>query len=105
MELRESRGAVRRQEYSALRQYLKLAESGSEKSMAGRLNTVIRQELTPRQRQLVRMYYIDQLPMQDIADALGLRISSVSRTIKRGRIRLKKCMSYGGRALVDSLRD
>ena len=45
------------------------------------------------------MYYIEQLPMQEIADELGLHISSVSRTIKSGRERLKSSLSYGGRNL------
>lgn len=51
------------------------------------------------------MYYIEQMPMQDIADELGLHISSVSRTIKRGRERLKSALSYGGRNLLASLED
>ena len=40
-----------------------------------------------------------------IADELGLHISSVSRTIKRGRERLKSALSYGGRNLLASLED
>ena len=51
------------------------------------------------------MYYIEQMPMQDIADELGLHISSISRTIKRGRERLKSALSYGGRNLLASLED
>ena len=91
-------------EYTALRQFLRLTENGGEMTMAARLNFLLATELTPRQSQLVRMYYIDQMPMQTIADSLGLGVSSVSRTIKRGRERLRRCMSYGGRALLDSLR-
>ena len=49
------------------------------------------------------MYYIEQMPMQDIADELGLHISSVSRTIKRGRERLKSSLRYGGRNLMAAL--
>ena len=60
-------------------------------------------ELTPRQRQMVRMYYTDQMRMQDIADALGVTVSSVSRTIKRGRVKLKRCLRYGGRALMEAM--
>ena len=43
--------------------------------------------------------------MQEIADELGLHISSVSRTIKRGRERLKSSLSYGGRNLMASLEE
>ena len=95
---------IKQQEYAALRQFVKLAESGGGRTTASRLDAVIERELTPRQRQLVRMYYIKQMPMQDIADELGITISTVSRTKKRGRERLKRCMSYGGRALLESLR-
>ena len=42
--------------------------------------------------------------MQEIADSLGLGVSSVSRTIKRGRVRLRRALDYGGRALAESLR-
>ena len=48
---------------------------------------------------------IDTKLMQDIADELGLHISTVSRTIKRGRERLKTCLRYGGRALLSALED
>ena len=100
----ECRGEARRQEYLALRQFLKLAEASDERSMAGRMGALIDQSMTPRQRQLVRLYYIDQVPMQEIADSLGLGVSSVSRTIKRGRVRLRRALDYGGRALAESLR-
>jgi DNA-directed RNA polymerase specialized sigma24 family protein len=52
--------------------------------------------------QLVRMYYIDQMLMSDIAATLGLDLSTVSRTIKRGRERLRRSMRYGGRTLLSS---
>ena len=100
----ERRRAAKRQEYLALRQYLKLAEAGGEHTTASRLELAIERELTPRQRQLVRMYYLRQMPMKDIAAELGITVGTASRTIKRGRERLKRCMNYGGRALLQSLR-
>ena len=54
---------------------------------------------------MVYMYYLEQMRMQDIANELGLSISSVSRTIKRGRRRLKSCLRYGGKALMDAMED
>ena len=86
----------------ALRQYIRLV-SDAEGGTAGALRRAINSELTRRQKQLIGMYYIEQMPMQDIADELGLHISSVSRTIKRGRERLKNSLSYGGRNLMASL--
>ncbi len=44
---------------------------------------------TPRQRQLIYMYYIKNMTMPEIAGELGISVSSVSRTIKRGIARTK----------------
>lgn len=98
---------AKQEEYMALRQYIKLVSDASDASggAAGALRRAINSELTKRQRQLIGMYYIEQMPMHDIADELGLHISSVSRTIKRGRERLKSALSYGGRNLLASLED
>ena len=95
---------AKQEEYMALRQYIKLVSDASG-GAAGALRRAINSELTKRQRQLIGMYYIEQMPMQDIADELGLHISSVSRTIKRGRERLKSALSYGGRNLLAWLED
>ena len=40
---------------------------------------------------------------QDIADELGVDISTVSRTLKRARGKLKTCLRYGGRALMGAM--
>ena len=89
---------AKQEEYMALRQYIKLVSDASG-GAAGALRRAINSELTKRQRQLIGMYYIEQMP------ELGLHISSVSRTIKRGRERLKSALSYGGRNLLASLED
>ena len=73
---------AKQEEYMALRQYIRLVSDASG-GAAGALRRAINSELTKRQKQLIGMYYIEQMPMQDIADELGLHISSVSRTIKR----------------------
>ena len=95
---------AKQEEYMALRQYVKLVESGRQGTTAA-VRQALTRELTPRQRQLVNMYYIEQMQMQDIADELGLHISTVSRTIKRGRERLKTCLRYGGRTLLSAMED
>ena len=104
MQERKMNMFARQEEYMALRQYIRLVSEASG-GTAGALRRAINSELTRRQRQLISMYYIEQLPMQEIADELGLHISSVSRTIKRGRERLKSALSYGGRNLLASLED
>lgn len=66
------------------------------------LNLALRDELTPKQRRAIKMYYIDRMKMVDIAAKLNLNASTVSRTIKRGRSRLQKCLKYGARELINS---
>lgn len=95
---------AKQEEYMALRQYIKYVTASSG-TTAATMRRAINSELTKRQRQLVSMYYLEQMPMQDIADELGLHISSVSRTLKRARERLKSCLSYGGRTLLASLEE
>ena len=51
-------------------------------------------ELTPRQRQLMQMRYEENMSVTQIADALGLDKSTVSRTITRAKQRLYKCLRY-----------
>ncbi len=68
------------------------------KSAEYRIASAMEEELTPRQRQMVRMYYIDQKTMETIAGELGVTTSTVSRTLARGRLR--RCLRYGGSALL-----
>ena len=96
---------AKEEEYKALRRYIKLVEDSCDNGMAGAVRRAIESDLTKRQKQLVYMYYLDQMRMQDIADELDLHISSVSRTIKRGRERLKRSLRYGGRALINAVEE
>lgn len=52
------------------------------------------QELTPRQKQMIRMYYDEGKTMTKIARLLHVNKSTVSRTIARGRNRLKRYLKY-----------
>lgn len=90
-------------EYQALRRFIKMIEASESGSLAENMASALEEELTPRQRKMVHMYYVDQMLMRDIADTLGVNVSTVSRTIARGRKRLQRCLRYGGRALLESL--
>ena len=90
-------------EYPARRKFIRHIEASESGSLAESMAVALEEELTPRQRQVVHMYYIDQMLMRDIAETLGVNVSTVSRTIARGRARLKRCLRYGGRALMDSM--
>ena len=52
-------------------------------------------ELTPRQRQMVALYYDRGLNMVQIARRLGVNRSTVSRTLRRARERLYRYLRYG----------
>lgn len=51
-------------------------------------------ELTPRQRQLLELYYEQGMNIPQIAGELGLNRSTVSRTLRRARERLYRCLRY-----------
>ena len=53
------------------------------------------QELTPRQRQMLTLYFDENKTMPQIAAELGVNCSTVSRTIRRARQRLHRCLQYG----------
>jgi len=89
----------REMEYMALRRFLRDVNEGGGVT-ARRLKKALRTELTPCQQAYVERYYLRQMRMQDIAEELGVNISTVSRTLKRARTRLQRCLRYGGGALL-----
>ena len=52
------------------------------------------QELTPRQRQILELYYERGLNTPQIARELGLNRSTVSRTLRRAKDRLYRFLRY-----------
>ena len=59
-----------------------------------RMNFVIREELTDRQRETVMAYYFENRLLKDIAEAQGISISTASRTLKRAENRIRKYLQY-----------
>lgn len=55
----------------------------------------IREDITPRQREVLLLYYYREMRQTDIAKQLGVARSTVSRTIRRGEQRLERCLRYG----------
>lgn len=90
-------------EYKALSEFIGILDDDT--SLATRVRRVIREELTPRQQEMVTMYYMDGMNMREISDKVGVSISTVSRTISRGRGRLRKYLKYNGRAMMNSFTD
>ena len=65
------------------------------------LSRALRQDITERQREYMNLYYGRNMSMEAIAKELGVNKSTVSRTLKRGRQRLYRCLRYGAAALLN----
>ena len=63
----------------------------------------LQEDVTPRQRQALLMYYAQGMNMREIGEQLGVDKSTVSRTIKRGERRLQLCLRYGAEAYLRNL--
>lgn len=61
----------------------------------------IQQDITPKQREYMLLYYGRGMSMEAIGEQLGVNKSTVSRTLKRGRQRLYRCLRYGASNLLE----
>ena len=81
------------------RQYLQSLygedNSASRRRLLMNMRAAIRSELTPRQMEMVKMYYLEEMTMERIGEELEVNKSTVSRTLKRSRERLRRCLKYG----------
>ena len=58
------------------------------------LRRAIEEDLTPRQRQMIKLYYFEKKNIPQIARELGINKGAVSRTIGRGRNRIRRLLEY-----------
>ena len=65
------------------------------------LTHALRQDVTERQREYMILYYGNRMTMEAIARQYGVSKSTVSRTLKRGRQRLYRCLRYGAANLLE----
>jgi RNA polymerase sigma factor (sigma-70 family) len=63
----------------------------------------LQEDITPRQRETLTMYYAEGLNMREIGELLGVDKSTISRTIKRGERRLQRCLRYGAATYLKSM--
>ena len=52
------------------------------------------QELTPRQKQMLEMHFEQNMSVSEIAQDLGVNVSTVSRTLKRAKDRIRRYLKY-----------
>ena len=64
------------------------------------LARALREDVTEKQRRYLLLYYGEGLNMREIGERLGVDKSTVSRTIKRGENRLRRCLRYGAEVLL-----
>ena len=94
----EEMNCLRETEYESLRKLMRL--SGEESPTAGLVAAALREELTPRQAQLVQLYYVEQHNMREIGQLLGVNPSTVCRTLQAARKKLRRCLRYSSRVLL-----
>ena len=94
-----------KEDLEVLGRYVRLLEKASGSSMAERMRYALATELTPRQQEMTIMYYLDGMSQREIAHALGLSDSSVSRTLLRARNKLRRSLRYGGRNLLSAMEE
>lgn len=73
-------------------------ESGDNRERIRRLLSnlplAVQQELTPRQREILRLHFTGGMSVTAIAEKLGLNKSTVSRSLARSMERLYKSLRY-----------
>lgn len=100
MERRIRRTSFEREtEYQSLRTFVKQLER-PENQVARLIADALDRELTPRQKQMVTMYYLEQHTMREIAARLGVNPSTVTRTLQIARAKLNAALGYCGKLLM-----
>ncbi len=59
-----------------------------------RVQAVIREELTDKERQALTAYYLEHKTLQQTAEALGVNKSTVWRNLKRAEGKLRRFLRY-----------
>ncbi len=87
-------------EYQSYLESIAADNSASHNMLIKNLRRALLEELTERQQLMIKMYYIDEIKMADIAKILNVNVSTVSRTINRGLKSLQRCLRYGAKELL-----
>ena len=80
-------------EYAAMRRMMRMVCHPTD-TFSKSVGQAVLQELTPRQKEAVYLYYVRQMPMREAAELMGIDISTISRTLKRARLRLRRVLGY-----------
>ena len=58
------------------------------------MKRIIEEQLTARQKQILVLYYFEDIDMTAISEMLGINVSTVSRTLKYARNNLLRYLRY-----------
>ena len=61
----------------------------------------LHEDISEKQLSYMLLYYSEGLKMSEIGERLGVDKSTVSRTIKRGEYRLRRCLRYGAKRFLE----
>ena len=91
------RGRVRRAspEMAAYVRQIASDNAGEHSRLKRNLIRAIKEELTDRQRQVLTMYYVRELTINQVAEELGVYPSTAYRTRHRAEQKLVRCLRYG----------
>ena len=91
------RGRVRRAspEMAAYVRQIAADNSGEHSRLKRNLIRAIKEELTDRQRQVLTMYYVREMTINQVAEELGVYPSTSYRTLHRAEQRLFRCLRSG----------
>lgn len=101
---RYRRGRIYAAEMSRYAQFLDPGSSNTQTlcRMKTALSRALREDVTDKQRKYLLLYYGQGKNMVEIGRELGVDKSTVSRTIKRGEARLRRCLRYGAKQFLVS---
>lgn len=98
---RYERVSLHRADLEVYLRFLASENSGQMEVLRRKLVKALKEDVTDRQRQVLFLYYVAELNMRQIAEALGVDPSTVSRTLRRGEERLRRILRYSDPSLLD----
>ncbi|WP_296725752.1 sigma-70 family RNA polymerase sigma factor [Ruminococcus sp.] len=69
-------------------------EEGNTQRLRRVLLKVINNELTPRQKEIIMLYYFKNIDTSDISERLGVSPQAVSAAMSRARMRMFRILQY-----------
>ena len=100
---RYKKGATYAADMAAYARTMASDNSAQHSRLKRNLLRALKEDVTPKQRRALLMYYSQGLNMREIGEQLGVDKSTVSRTIQRGEKRLRRCLRYGAAAFLNDV--